>query len=180
MDDVKILRESISRPAVFADIVARYQLAFLKKAGYILRNDDEAEDAVQDTFVKIYANASKFIEQNGASFSSWAYKILLNTCFSRYQKLKREGELISVMDQGRLSLVPSRDEVYFEDKLQLDYMVSLIATLPERLKRVVTLCFIKGWSCAQIAAVEEVSPGAVRTRIHRAKRLLTEKTYDRK
>ena len=81
MDDVEILQESISQPTAFALIVDRYQSAFLKKAGYILRNDDEAEDAVQDTFVKIYANANKFVEREGASFSSWAYKILLNTCY---------------------------------------------------------------------------------------------------
>jgi RNA polymerase sigma-70 factor (ECF subfamily) len=117
MDDVKILQESINRPAAFALIVDRYQSAFLKKAGYILRNEDEAEDAVQDTFVKIYANANRFAAQEGASFSSWAYKILLNTCYSRYKKLKREGEFVTKMDQDLIALTPSKDEAYFEDKL---------------------------------------------------------------
>ena len=180
MDDVQILQESISRPVAFALIVDRYQSAFLKKARYILRNEDEAEDAVQDTFVKIYANANKFAKQKGASFSSWAYKILLNTCYSRYKKLKRDGQMVAVINPDLLALAPSQDEAYFEDKLQIDFLVSLIATLPEKLKRSITLCFLKGWSCDEVAAVEGVSTGAVRTRIHRAKRLLTEKIYDQR
>jgi RNA polymerase sigma-70 factor (ECF subfamily) len=171
LTDVEILRQSLKNPVLFGVLIQRYQAPFLKRAAYIVHNADEAEDIVQDTFVKIYSHGHQFVEQEGASFSSWAYKILLNTCFSRYKKLKRERSTIAVSDDI-LALAPSRDEVYFEDKVRVDYVLSLLATLPTMLRRVLTLHYLKGWSYAEVASAEGVSPGAIRTRVHRAKRLL--------
>src|SRR3989338_1992934 len=89
--DEEILALSVSKPDLFSIFVNRYQEAFLRKAGQIIRNNPEiVSDIVQDTFVKIYLNADKFQIQEGASFKSWGYKILINTCFTKYKKLKDE------------------------------------------------------------------------------------------
>ncbi len=182
--DVEILRESLANPASFAALVERYQGAFLRKAGHILRNADEAEDAVQDSFVKIYVGAKKFKEQPGASFSSWAYKILVNTCLTRYRKLRRQHSAIFNLDERELEVLAPRSlldqrslgEVGGEVgdwHTRLDYLVSLIPTLPAVLRRAITGYGLEGWSYEDLAAAEAISPGAARTRVSRARRLLS-------
>src|SRR5262245_59938532 len=84
--DAELLALSIEKPAYFEEIVARYQRAFVRKAVSILRDDNDAYDAVQETFVRIYTAARRFKPQEGASFSSWAYKILVNQCYTAYKK----------------------------------------------------------------------------------------------
>src|SRR4051812_3634121 len=90
--DEDVLYRSVEYPGAFGVLVDRYQKEFLRKVQRIVRNKDDAEDVVQDAFVKIYKNAHTFEVQEGAQFSSWAYKILLNTCFTFCKKRKREQQ----------------------------------------------------------------------------------------
>ena len=87
--DEEVLELSIEQPNLFAVLIDRYQEAFLRKAGSVIRNKEDAEDIVQETFTKIYLYAAKFQVQEGASFKSWGYKILMNTSFTHYKKRKR-------------------------------------------------------------------------------------------
>ncbi len=179
--DSEVLRLSLTEPAAFATIVDRYQAPFLRKAVQILRSGEEAEDAVQDTFVKIYAHAPRFAEQAGAApdasvgvnFRAWAYKILLNTCFSRYRKLRRERVRFQWLGQEESERLAGGVEGDYEGRLAC--LVSLVATLPTTLRRVASLHWLRGWTTGEVAAAEGLRPGAVRTRLSRARRLLQEK-----
>ena len=82
LKDEEILAASLEKPAFFKILVDRYQEAFLRKALSILRRQEDAEDIVQETFVKIYFNGKKFKKMEGIEFKSWAYKILINTSFN--------------------------------------------------------------------------------------------------
>ncbi len=93
MKDEEILALSLERPSVFEELFDRYQAGFLRTALRILKNREEAEDVVQESFTKIYINAKKFRKMEGASFKSWAYKILINVSFTKYQKLKKKNAL---------------------------------------------------------------------------------------
>jgi|SRR3989344_1617440 len=172
--DEKILNMSVTNPDIFSVIVDRYQEAFLRKASQIILNDPETvRDIVQDTFVKIYLNAGKFKVQEGASFKSWGYKILINTCFTKYKKLKGERAFLSDLDPEIQELVPSKaDGVLLEQKLDTDYVLSLISKLPVILGQVLRLYSVDGKSQKDIATIEGISLGAVRARIHRAKKEL--------
>src|SRR3989338_5353686 len=97
--DEEILAASRAKPYLFEILVDRYQEAFLRKASRILGYRPEVEDVVQETFTKIYVYSGNFAKQEGASFSSWAYKILMNTTFTHYQKLKRKGEMVANVDE---------------------------------------------------------------------------------
>src|SRR5580704_9150657 len=88
--DEEILALSAAHPSLFALIVRKYEEAFMRKARGIVRGDEAAEDVVQEAFTKIYLNAAKFQKQEGAQFSSWAYRILINTALTHYAKKKRE------------------------------------------------------------------------------------------
>lgn len=170
--DEEILALSISNPDLFSILVDRYEDAFIRKANQIVRNNPDAVyDIVQDAFVKIYLNAGKFKVQEGATFKSWGYKILINTCFTKYQKLKGEAVFLQDLDPEIAELVPSKyDANSFEQKLDTDYVLSLISRLPVILGRVLKLYSVDGKSQKDIAKIEGISLGAVRARIHRAKK----------
>ena len=170
--DEEILALSVTNPDTFSVLVDRYQEAFLRKANYIIKNDPEtSRDIVQDTFVKIYLNAGKFQVQEGASFKSWGYKILINTCFTKYKKLKGEQLFLKDLDPEITELVASKSDLDLqEQKLDTDYVLSLISKLPVILGRVLRLYSVEGKPQKDIAKMEGISLGAVRARIHRAKK----------
>jgi len=178
--DEELLALSVGNPEAFEVLVGRYQEAFLRKTNYIIKNDSEtASDIVQDAFVKIYLNAAKFKVQEGASFKSWGYKILINTCFTKYNKLKSERLHLSDLDPELQELVPSKeDSVLFEQKLDKDYILSIISKLPVILGRVLKLYSVEGKAQKEIARIEGISLGAVRARIHRAKKEIKKMDLD--
>lgn len=168
--DAELLTLSQSRPEAFEAIVRRYQRLFLRKAVSILRDEDDAQDAVQETFVRIYTAAKRFKYQQGASFSSWAYTILTNQCYTAYRK-KHKRELVS------LEFVPELIEVLpdqsgldeMERRVSKDQLLALVSRLPVMLRRVVEMHFIHDIPQKALAEAEGVSHAVIRTRIHRAK-----------
>lgn len=168
--DEEILAHSLKHPSVFSVILDRYQDAFLRKSYGVVRNREEAEDIVQETFTKIYTNAGRFEVQEGASFKSWAYRILLNTSFTHYQKLKRKNSVTAELDPEFYEVLPDVDSKDFEKQELADYLASVFARMPDHLSKVLRLHFIDGLPQKDIALREGVSVGAIKTRIHRAKK----------
>ena len=169
--DEEILFLSIKKPALFEVLINRYQTPFLNKVRSVLGHREEVEDIVQETFVKIYVNAGRFKVQEGASFKSWGYKILINTCFTKYKKLKNERVFLNDLDLEIQELIPSKADLdSFEQKLDTDYVLSVISKLTVILGRVLRLWSVEGKSQKDISKIEGISLGAVRARIHRAKK----------
>lgn len=167
--DEDVLTASFKYPYLFELLVERYQEAFIRKAKSIVRNDEAARDIVQDTFVKIYLYGRKFRPVEGARFSSWAYKVLMNVCFNWYKKIKRENEFVSALDEDMEAVLPHDDNAEREQKLDRDYLESMFARLPETFARVLRLYVVDSKDYKEIAAVEGVSEGAIKTRMHRAR-----------
>jgi RNA polymerase sigma-70 factor (ECF subfamily) len=178
--DEEILALSVENPEIFGVLVDRYEHLFLKKGKSIFPGqEDEAEDAVQDTFVKIYLNADRFKVQEGGSFKAWAYKIFINTAFSRYKKTKREEQFLAKIEPEIAELVHSDDGEIQEKKMDADYLMSMISKLPNLLAKVLTLHIFEGKTAESIADMEGVSVGAIRARIHRAKKEVKKINLDR-
>lgn len=166
--DEDLLRLSGDHPSVFEVLVERYQVPFLRKAMRVLRSREDAEDVVQETFTKIYLNAAKFEPQAGAIFSSWGYKILLNTCFTRHQKRKRVTGSNVYLDTETFHNLPDMTPIREQNEMR-DMATSLLAHLPKHLHRVLHLHFLMGYRQQEIADMEGETVGAVKTRIFRAK-----------
>lgn len=165
--DAKILRESQTQPWMFGVLVDRHQVAFLRKASYILHSKELAEDAVQDTFLKIYKYGPKFLERKNASFRSWAYKILLNTCYSYASKKVRDNGRVRTMEFADLDVSGNTSEIYNEDRVSL--VQSVLTRLPGNLSRLLKLYFFEDKSYEEIAILEKLSLSAVRSGLHRAR-----------
>ena len=168
LSDVQVLQGSQSQPWMFGMLVDRYQKVFLRRASYILRSSDSAEDAVQETFLKIYKYAHRFSERKNASFSSWAYKILANTCYDHASKKALNSNRVQVMDFANLDVAGSTDILI--GKEQVSFVQSILSRLPRNLSRLLSLYFFEEKTYEEIAALENISLSAVRSGLHRAKK----------
>lgn len=171
LPDEDLLRASRYEPALFGQLVARYEAPFLRKARSILRSPEDAEEVVQDTFTRIYLYADRYERQEGATFSSWGYAILTRLAFTRYQKLKKHGVRYQELDPEHYERIPEAGT--FLDRLSVENEVLFaLAKLPEAAARVLRLQFLEGKTQEEIAELEGSTVSAVKTRVHRAKRQL--------
>jgi RNA polymerase sigma-70 factor (ECF subfamily) len=170
LSDEEVLAASVHTPGLFAHLVRKYEEAFLRKAMSIVREREEAEDIVQEAFTKIYINAAKFQKVEGAQFSSWAYRIVINTALTHYAKKKREWSQTAELDEEIWALIPDKNLRQFEKKELQDLVASVLSRMPESFARALSSFLIDGKSQEEMAKEEGVSVGAIKTRVHRAKK----------
>jgi RNA polymerase sigma-70 factor (ECF subfamily) len=168
--DEEILAASASHPSLFALLVRKYEEPFLRKATSIVHEREEAEDIVQEAFTKIYLNAGKFKKQEGATFSSWGYRILVNTALTHYAKRKKEGLRTAELDDEIWALIPDRNLRQFEKKELMDEVSSVLSRMPSAFAQALSSFFIEGKTQEEMAQAEGVTVGAIKTRVHRAKK----------
>lgn len=169
VSDEDLLARSLHHPSLFSVLVDRYQDALLRKAESIVRNKEEAEDIVQEVFTKVYFNARRFTPQQGATLRSWIYKILMNTTFTHYQKLKKKGTLREELDPEIFEGLADPKNIAEEEHMR-DYVASFLSRLPTQLARPLRLHTMEEYSQKEIAEIEGTTVSAVKTRIYRAKR----------
>lgn len=168
MTDLELLMRAQAQPWLFGVLLDRYQAAFHRKASHILRDPRDVEEVVQDTFTKIYLNAHSFVPQEGASFSSWAYRILLNTAFTRYQKQIREGARFVVTDPEFLEFIAVEEKLHVVDERR-DAIERVLARIPGHFASVLRLHYLERHSHEDIAQQTGENVGTIKARIHRAK-----------
>ena len=165
LSDSEILNKSLKWPWMFGLLVKKYQTPLLRKSLKVLHSKEDAEDAVQETFLKIYKNADKFVERENASFSSWAYKILLNAC---YDEIKRKKKIqVKTMEFADLDIAGTTE---YADTENQSFVESVLVRMPQNLSKFLKLYFLEEKSQKEIAQQEQMSLVAVRSRIHRAKK----------
>lgn len=172
LKDEEVLNLSMRNPALFEVIVDRHEEAFLRKAKSILR-DEDALDAVQETFVRIYAAGKRFKVVPGATFLSWAYKILTRQCMTIYAKRKKTSLREVQVEDELFEIIPDQSSL---DEQQLyvvrDEMMVVISKLPALFQRIIKAFFYEEKSHKEIAKAEGISEQSARTSLHRAKTMM--------
>lgn len=177
LSDEEVLRLSRKDPAHFAVLVSRYEAAFLRKARSIVWSPEDAEEVVQDAFTRIYLYADRYEKQEGATFSSWGYMILTRLAFTRYQKLKSKNARFTHLDPETYERLPE-EGTFLEGLSVQNEVLMALAKLPESASRVLTLQFLEGKTQEEIAGEEGSTVPAVKTRVHRAKKLFKQALED--
>ena len=140
-------------------IYDRYEQPLLHTALRITGQYQDAEDAVQMTFIKLYKSIGNY--HFGAKFSTYLFKILINTCFDL---LKKKGRIkTSDIDLNKISASPynSLDEkIYLEDA---------ILKLPDRMRACFVLFAVEGVPQNEIANILNISVGGVKSNVFHAK-----------
>ncbi len=178
LSDAEILARSHKESEFFAILVRRYEAALLRRARMILKSPEDAEEAVQDAFTKMYLYADKYHPQEGATFSSWAYTILNRVAYTKYRaKMTEFGKRAELLPEHYESLPDTRSE-FLEDLSLRSEVLAALSKIPEAAAKILRLQFIEGKTQEEIAESEHLSIPAVKTRVHRAKKLFKQ-TYDK-
>ena len=146
-------------------------------------DSDEADDLVQETYLKAFRFFDKF--EKGTNCKAWLFRIMKNTFINSYRKSSKEPDKIDYEDVENFyeNIKPSStDSAHLEkemyDNLLDDELSNAIASLPEDFRTVIILCDIEGFSYDEIADFVDVPVGTVRSRLHRARKMLFAKLYD--
>lgn len=173
--DEIILVSSQERPALFGLLVDRYQPPFLRLAERVVRDRREAEDVVQEAFVKIYRYAKRFKKGEDRKFSSWAYKIVLNTAITHYHKVRRREWLLP--DPAESGIDPTAGEAHAQFKEALldreteELVRSVLEIMPEDLASLLRAYYLEDKSYKAIADERGLSIGALKMKLFRARKL---------
>lgn len=164
----------------YAEVVGRYQRRAVRIALHYLRDAADADEAVQDAFVKAYMHLGTFREE--LPFEVWFTRILINGCLDRLKQRRRRERWMappSVDSQGNerdpAEYLPSRgpspeDRVLAEERRQ--QLMAAIATLPERQRMVFMLSQFDGQSSREVSAMTGLNESTVRVHLFRAIRRL--------
>lgn len=171
--DEEILRKSLEDPSYFSILLDKYQRAFLRVAYGVVRHREEAEDIVQEAFCDIYRKADYFEKQEGATFKSWAYRVVLNRAISHYRKLKKERERYTSLEPVHYENLGARGDLAGELDTKIT-VEKLLERLPKDLQRVLRAYYLDDMSYVDIAEQEEISLSTLKMRLFRAKRMLRE------
>ena len=154
--------------AAFDEIVSRFVSPATAGARQILRADAQAEDAVQEAFLRVVRNRGKYVP--GKPFSSWFYTILRNICKDMLRHRDRQARLLKEVAarQAQPSSPPANRDP--EDTAE-----ALLAALPDKPRTVLTLRIVHGLGFAEIAAILGLSEEAAKKRAQRALRQLRQR-----
>lgn len=167
--DEVLLTSSQDDPRLFEALVLRYQDAFLRAALRVVPRREDAEDIVQEAFLKIYRYAGRFEKREAIEFKSWAYKIVLNTAFTHYQRLKRKGVKELGDSEEVFQHIPEGGKGLHEALESKHIVERALENLPEDLSRILRKHYIEDKAYETIASEEGSTIAAVKMKLYRAR-----------
>ena len=167
-DDELVARAREGNAAAFEKLMRRYNQRVFRAARSILQNDAEAEDVVQETFVRAYRHLSDFAGR--ASVATWLTRIAVHEAFARVRRARRFGGDEDDFSRARSTQAGPEDQVSSRELRSV--LVAAIDSLQESLRTVFVLRDVEGLSTLETCEVLELTPEAVRVRLHRARAAL--------
>ncbi len=170
--------------ANFESDAMQYASQLYSAALRMTRNPADAEDVVQETFLKAYRAYDSFEE--GTNLKAWLYRILTNTYINKYRKAQRrpqEVELGELQDLylfkrlGEQSGASMSAETEALDMFVDDDIVAAIESLPVNFRLPVLYADVEGFSYKEIAEILDVPIGTVMSRLHRGRKALQRKLW---
>jgi RNA polymerase sigma-70 factor (ECF subfamily) len=166
-------------------IVRQYRRKVFNVAYKFVGRHDEAEDLTQDIFLKVFKSLDTFDRR--ANFQTWLISVSRNLCIDHYRSVRKERETIDRdVDAGRLT--PASREAgpmaLLEQRDRVDLLRQALALLPEALRTAVVMRDIQERSYQEIAELQRLPEGTVKSRINRgraelARQIRTLRTEDR-
>jgi len=177
-DTIKRTNDELFEREFLPQVEALYNFAF-----HLTYNEEDANDLVQDTFLKAYRFINSY--ERGTNAKAWLFKILKNGFINEYRRQTRLPKEVDYeefltyqetddgSDVGELDL---RDDLF--KGLIGDEVTKAVNELPVDFRTVLLLCDVEGFTYEEIAKIIDIPIGTVRSRLHRARNLMKEKLRD--
>lgn len=179
-DEEVVARVLDGDTAAFEIIMRRYNQRLYRAARAILRNDAEAEDVMQDAYVRAYQHLNQFAGR--AKFSTWLTRIAVHEALARVRRNARYESLDSAAEQNGedmkfASRAPSPESEALRAQTN-SLLEQAILTLPESYRTVLMLRDVEELSTLETAECLELTEENVKVRLHRARALLRRELYN--
>jgi RNA polymerase sigma-70 factor (ECF subfamily) len=152
----------------FATLVDRHSNRFYRIAYRIVSSKDDAEDIVQEAFLKLWHRPNFWDPGKGAKFTTWFYRVVINLCFDHRKKKK----LINLSEDIEFADEKPGPDVLYDVHQKQALLERLIHELPERQQLAVDLCFYEGLSNQEAAQIIGVKLKALQSLVMRGKTTL--------
>jgi RNA polymerase sigma-70 factor (ECF subfamily) len=156
----------------FEELVERTHRRVYTLAYRLVGDPHEAEDVAQEAYLRAYRSLRGF--RGESRFETWLYRITANTAMSH---LRRRGRFGDVLAEGDERLVREPEARTPDEVVERDEVERALAVLPVGQRTVVLLKDVYGFSCQEIGEEIGISEGAVKVRLHRARKRLKEEVY---
>jgi RNA polymerase sigma-70 factor, ECF subfamily len=178
----------VADQAQFAELAMPYMSALYSAALRMTRNPADAEDLVQETYLRAYRGFGGFRE--GTNLKAWLYKILTNTFINTYRAKKRRPDEVDLDDSTedfflfrRLGGLEAADanrtpETEVLDSIPDEVVKEALEALPEQFRMAVLLADVEGFSYKEIAEIMDVPIGTVMSRLHRGRKALQKSLWE--
>jgi len=153
----------------YRELVDRYLTGITRFALRTLGDRAEAEEVAQETFLRLWTEASSF--EPRAQPKTWLYRIARNQCIDRLRKRKSHGQHVELSER---SAGEDRPSALFVRKQTAERVEQALATLPDRQREAITLVHYEGLSGAEACEILDVSPEALESLLARGRRSLRE------
>lgn len=155
----------------FAPLVDRYKNLVYTLALRLIKNTEEAEEAAQDTFIKVFRSLDKF--KGESKFSTWVYKITYNTCLDRLKKQKAAPYAVPIDDYGTRQLAATENILDALDEQQRHRALQdCLKLLPGDEAFLLTLYYFEEQSLEEIAQVLGIKANNVKVKLFRCRKRL--------
>ena len=168
----------------FNILFSRYQSQVVNIAYSMLSDREDAFDAAQEVFVRVYKNIESFKGQS--SFATWLYRITSNVCSDILRKRQRDTNVISLnqfTDENK-DIDIKDDSPTVEENMELSERQAAVRgainELKEEYRVVITLCDIEGMSYDEISDMLNIPTGTVKSRINRARNALKKNLMEKR
>lgn len=169
----------LDKPSIFEKEFIPHADALYNFAYHLTYNEDDANDLVQETFLKAYKYLHHY--ETGTNAKAWLFRILKNAFINEYRKVVKRP---NVIDFDEVAEYHQKDDERLQGKYDLreemfgdlmgDEVTNALNKLPVDFKTVILLCDVEGFTYEEIAKIVDIPIGTVRSRLHRARQLLKE------
>jgi RNA polymerase sigma-70 factor, ECF subfamily len=158
----------------FRKLVTMYQQPAYRLAFRILGNEEEARDAVQDSFIKIWRKIGSY--DPSKEFIPWMYRIIANTSTDRLRTIHRHTMVPLDLVSQKLEEVIQRDSATTSDNHELAMLIEgLTGMLPEKQRLVFILRDIEGMSSNEVELITEMAETSVKSNLYHARKSMRER-----
>ncbi|MEN3952439.1 RNA polymerase sigma factor [Iodidimonas sp. SYSU 1G8] len=171
-DETLMQRVGGGDEAAYRVLVERHLGQSLGFATRVLGDRAEAEEAMQEAFLKLWRGAPNW-QPGGARFTTWFYRVVLNLCIDRQRK--RRGRLVPLDDAGDPADTRQDAEADLHERQVGSQIDGALGELPERQRAAISLCYLQGLSNKEAADVLDVNIKALESLLTRARAALKQR-----
>lgn len=158
----------------FSLLVDRYKDRAMTLAVRMVRNREDAEETVQDAFIRAYKGLERF--EGKAKFSTWLYRIVYNLCLTKIGKLQATPLFVDSGEDDEAMVLPDEPGIdpysALEMKDTIDLIKKIVEEMPGRYSSVLSLFYFQELSYDEICAVTGLPLGTVKAHLFRARNML--------